>query len=143
MAEERRLFYVGITRAKNNLILVRAGQRNKFGRYEYTIPSRFLDDIPGELIKQEGIRLGVRRVKPLSQPRWTPTASVGGKSKPVLDEPKKPVYKAGMRVIHPVWGDGMVIETRAMGNDETLTVMFETVGLKRLAASIAKLEIIK
>ena len=53
------------------------------------------------------------------------------------------VYKAGIRVIHPAWGDGMVIETRAMGNDETVTVMFETVGLKRLAASIAKLEIVK
>ena len=143
MAEERRLFYVGITRAKNNLILVRAGQRNKFGRYEYTIPSRFLDDIPEELIKQEGIRLGVRSVKPLSQPRWTPTVSINGKNKPVFKEPKKLVYKAGMRIIHPVWGDGMVIETRAIGNDETVTVMFETVGLKRLAASIAKLEIVK
>ena len=143
MAEERRLFYVGITRAKNNLILVRAGQRNKFGRYEYTVPSRFLDDIPEELIKQEGIRLGVRRVKPLSQPRWTPTVSVSGNNKPILKKPKKLVYKAGMRIIHPAWGDGMVIETRAMGNDETVTVMFETVGLKRLAASIAKLEVVK
>lgn len=143
MAEERRLFYVGITRAKNNLILVRAGQRNKFGHFEYTMPSRFLDDIPEELIKQEGIRLGVRSVKPLSQPRWTPTVSVSGKNKPILNKPKKPVYKAGKRVIHPVWGDGMVIETRVMGNDETVTVMFETVGLKRLAASIAKLEIVK
>ena len=143
MAEERRLFYVGITRAKNDLILVRAGQRSNFGRYEYTTPSRFLDDIPEELIKQEGIRLGVRRVKPLSQPRWTSSVSISGSSKPALKEPKELVYKAGMRVIHPAWGDGLVIETRVMGNDETVTVMFETVGLKRLAASIAKLEIIK
>ena len=144
MAEERRLFYVGITRAKNDLILVRAGQRSNFGRYEYTMPSRFLDDIPEELIKQEGIRLGVRRVKPLSQPRWTSTVFINGRNnKPALKEPKKMVYKAGMRVIHPAWGDGMVIETRVMGNDETVTVMFETVGLKRLAASIAKLEVVK
>ena len=143
MAEERRLFYVGITRAKNDLVLVRAGQRSNFGRYEYTAPSRFLDDIPEELIKQKGIRLGLRRVKPLSQPRWTSTVSSSGNNKPALKEPKELVYKAGMRVIHPVWGDGMVIETRTMGNDETVTVMFETVGLKRLAASIAKLEIIK
>jgi len=143
MAEERRLFYVGITRAKNDLILVRAGQRSNFGRYEYTMPSRFLDDIPEELIKQEGIRLGVRRVKPLSQPRWTSTVSTNGNNEPAVKEPKEMVYKAGMRVIHPSWGDGMVIETRAMGNDETVTIMFETVGLKRLAASIAKLEIVK
>jgi DNA helicase-2/ATP-dependent DNA helicase PcrA len=143
MAEERRLFYVGITRAKNDLVLVRAGQRSNFGRYEYTMPSRFLDDIPEELIKQEGIRLGVRRVRPLSQPRWTSTVSINGNNEPILKEPKEMVYKAGMRVIHPAWGDGMVIETRAMGNDETVTVMFETVGLKRLAVSIAKLEIVK
>ena len=143
MAEERRLFYVGITRAKNDLILVRAGQRSNFGRYEYTMPSRFLDDIPEELIKQEGIRFGVRRVKPLSQPRWTSAVSTNGNNKPAVKEPKEMVYKAGMRVIHPSWGDGMVIETRIMGNDETVTVMFETVGLKRLAASIAKLEIVK
>jgi DNA helicase-2/ATP-dependent DNA helicase PcrA len=48
-----------------------------------------------------------------------------------------------MRVIHDTWGDGMVVETRVLGSDETVTVMFETVGLKRLAASIAKLEIVK
>jgi len=48
-----------------------------------------------------------------------------------------------MRIIHPVWGDGMVIETRAMGNDETVTVIIETDRLKRHAASIPKLEIEK
>jgi DNA helicase-2/ATP-dependent DNA helicase PcrA len=143
MAEERRLFYVGITRAKNNLILVRAGQRSNFGRYEYTLPSRFLEDIPEELIKQRGIRLGVHRVNPLSQPRWTSTTGLTGKDLPANDETIELTYKAGMRVIHATWGDGMVIETRVMGNDETVTVMFETVGLKRLAASIAKLEIVK
>jgi DNA helicase II / ATP-dependent DNA helicase PcrA len=145
MAEERRLFYVGITRAKNDLILVRAGQRSNFGRFEYTMPSRFLEDIPEELIKQKGIRLGIRRVKPLSQPRWEPTKT----SRKVkhdhakLEVQKESKYKAGMRVIHSVWGDGMVIETRIMGNDKTLSVMFETVGLKRLAASFANLVIVK
>ncbi|MDO9546801.1 MAG: 3'-5' exonuclease, partial [Pelolinea sp.] len=144
MAEERRLFYVGITRAKNDLVLVRASQRSNFGRFEYTMPSRFLEDIPKELVKQEGTRLGVRRVKPLSQPRWTPSLSKETHShQPQPEKPKEVKYKAGMRVIHPVWGDGMVIETRTMGNDETLSVMFDTVGLKRLAASLAKLEIVK
>jgi DNA helicase-2/ATP-dependent DNA helicase PcrA len=142
MAEERRLFYVGITRAKNDLILVRAGQRSSFGTYQYTIPSRFLEDIPDELVRREGIRLGVRSVNPLSQPRWEPVRSTVGEKNAGSDEPRELAYKAGMRVIHSVWGDGMVIETRAMGNDETVTVMFETVGLKRLAASIAKLEIV-
>ena len=140
MAEERRLFYVGITRAKNELVLVRAGQRSNFGRYEYTIPSRFLDDLPEDLIRQKGIRIGVRSINPLSQPRWTPTTT-GLKT----EKPKETVeksYKAGMRVVHPQFGDGMVIETRILGNDEVISVMFETSGLKRLAGSVAKLEIV-
>ena len=141
MAEERRLFYVGITRAKDNLILVRAGQRSTFGRYEYTIESRFLEDIPEDLLRRQGVRLGVRSVNPLSQPRWSPSGSVLEESG--SKEPAEPRYKAGMRVIHDTWGDGMVVETRVLGSDETVTVMFETVGLKRLAASIAKLEIVK
>jgi len=141
MAEERRLFYVGITRAKNELILVRASQRTNFGRYEYTVSSRFLDDLPEELINQKGIRLGVRRINPLSQPRWAPASTTG------LEQKKKKQnveqrYKAGMRVVHPVFGDGMVIETRILGNDEIISVMFETTGLKRLAASVAKLAVV-
>jgi len=141
MAEERRLFYVGITRAKDRVVLVRAGQRSNFGRFEYTMESRFLEDIPEPLIKRAGVRLGVHRVNPLSQPRWEPTTSSGFSGK-LEKQTQQAQYKAGMRVIHPTWGDGLVIETRLLGNDETVTVMFETVGLKRLAASIAKLEIV-
>jgi len=140
MAEERRLFYVGITRAKNQLTLVRAGQRSNYGRFEYTQESRFLEDIPEELIERQGIRLGIHRVNPLSQPRWEPL-SFSGFDKREKQLPVAARYKAGMRVIHPQWGDGLVIETRILGNDETVTVMFETAGLKRLAASIAKLQI--
>ncbi len=47
-----------------------------------------------------------------------------------------------MRVTHPTWGSGLVVETRILGNDETVTVMFESVGLKRLAASVARLDIV-
>ncbi|MDP2966691.1 MAG: 3'-5' exonuclease, partial [Pelolinea sp.] len=141
MAEERRLFYVGITRAKNHLILVRAGLRSSYGRFDYTQQSRFLDDIPEALLKREGVRLGLRSVNPLSQPRWQPWSTTGLSGK-AAEPPKEPGFKAGMRVIHPIWGDGMVVETRLMGSDETVTVMFETAGLKKLAASLAKLEII-
>jgi DNA helicase-2/ATP-dependent DNA helicase PcrA len=139
MAEERRLFYVGITRAKNFLILVRAGQRSSFGRFEYTQESRFLEDIPEELIQRGGMRIGIRSVNPLSQPRWQPGTDPFKQEKAA---PKEPRYKAGMRVIHPTWGDGLVVETRVLGSDETVTVMFETAGLKRLAASLAKLDIV-
>ena len=140
MAEERRLFYVGITRAKNHLTLVRAGQRSNYGRFEYTMESRFIDDIPEELIKREGVRLGVQRLTPLSHPRWEPSSY---EKKPAKKEaPKESRYQAGMRVTHSTWGSGLVVETRILGNDETVTVMFESVGLKRLAASVAHLEIV-
>ena len=141
MAEERRLFYVGITRAKNHLTLVRAGQRSNYGRFEYTMESRFIEDIPEELIERQGMRLGVHRVNPLSQPRWD-ASSAQTSSQSKKEEISEPRFKAGMRVIHPTWGDGLVVDTRILGNDETVTIMFETVGLKRLAASIAKLEIV-
>jgi DNA helicase-2/ATP-dependent DNA helicase PcrA len=140
MAEERRLFYVGITRAKNHLTLVRAGQRSNYGRFEYTMESRFIDDIPEELIKREGVRLGVQRLTPLSHPRWEPSSYE--RSTPKEEKPKESRYQAGMRVTHSTWGSGLVVETRILGNDETVTVMFESVGLKRLAASVARLEII-
>jgi DNA helicase-2/ATP-dependent DNA helicase PcrA len=142
MAEERRLFYVGITRAKDLLTLVRAGQRSNYGRFEYTMESRFLEDIPENLINRQGMRLGVHRVNPLSQPRWESTAAAAQTNRK-NEKPPEARFKAGMRVIHPVWGDGMVVETRILGNDETVTVMFETVGLKRLAASVARLEIMR
>ena len=149
MAEERRLFYVGITRAKDHLTLVRAGQRSNYGRFEYTMESRFIEDIPEELIDRQGARLGIHRVNPLSQPRWNASPQrnkTTSKDKPAPKKKnvaKEPCYKAGMRVIHPSWGDGLVIDTRILGNDETVTVMFETVGLKKLAASVAKLEIMR
>lgn len=86
--------------------------------------------------------MGVQRAATLNQSRWEQRADTSQlKRKP--ESPTEPRYKAGMRVIHPVWGDGMVVETRILGNDETVTVMFETVGLKRLAASVAKLEIVR
>ena len=140
MAEERRLFYVGLTRAKNQLVIVRAGQRSNYGRFEYTVRSRFLDDIPENLLKRDGVRLGLRSNHPLKQVRWPMRASTGLSSQPAAP-PKEPAFKAGMHVVHPTWGGGIVIETRVMGSDETLTVVFDTVGLKKLAASLANLKI--
>jgi DNA helicase-2/ATP-dependent DNA helicase PcrA len=67
-------------------------------------------------------------------------ASTGLSSQPAAP-PKEPAFKAGMHVVHPTWGGGIVIETRVMGSDETLTVVFDTVGLKKLAASLANLKI--
>ena len=136
MAEERRLFYVGITRAEDSLVLSRAEQRSMFGRFEFTQPSRFLDDIPASLLRREGTRLGVMRSRPAdavaASARWERPRSV--------PQPVEARFKAGTRVRHATWGEGLVIENRLLDGDEILTVGFDSVGIKRLAASVAKLE---
>jgi DNA helicase-2/ATP-dependent DNA helicase PcrA len=139
MEEERRLFYVGITRAKDKLYVLRAQRRGGRGYAEDTIESRFLADIPAELISGQN-RAGKR---------GQTNAYGSNKSNWVLPSPRQPAaiiqptYRAGMRVKHSVWGDGIIVDSRIQDNDEILDVVFTSVGLKKLAASLAKLTIIK
>jgi DNA helicase-2/ATP-dependent DNA helicase PcrA len=143
MAEERRLFYVGITRTKNQLYFVRATRRTTYGSSYFSTPCRFLDDIPDELMHMQGVRSFAsssgrswRQDAYTSQTRWEHSVS----TKPtVTHEPK---FAPNMHVNHPVWGEGMVLESRIDEGDELVDVHFESVGFKRLLASLAKLEII-
>ncbi len=149
MAEERRLFYVGLTRAKTRLYLVRAEQRSMYGSYQDSIASRFLQDIPEELIlpdprRRRGTGYSARRSRTtdwgnvdthaLRTYRTPPPPSAA----PIIE----PRYRPAMRVRHSVWGDGMVLDSRIQDGDETVDVVFESVGFKRLVASLASLEIL-
>lgn len=149
MEEERRLFYVGLTRAKKRLYLVRAEQRSLYGTYQESIPSRFLEDIPDELV-QANVRS--RRRSGGFSARWDRKAEWGethalrtyrtpppAASAPIIQQR----YRPSMRVMHQTWGEGMVIDSRIQDGDETVDVMFESVGFKRLVASLANLEIIQ
>ena len=145
MAEERRLFYVGITRAKNQLILVRTNQRTTFGSFEYCEPSQFLEDIPEKLIQKTGLRLrpSIRTQSGWgSINRWESTR-MANKTEMENSGTPEPQYKQAMRVKHPSWGEGMILESKFLDNEETLDIFFESVGLKRVVASLAKLEILK
>ena len=137
MEEERRLFYVGITRAEDRLYLLRALRRGGRGYSEETIPSRYLDDIPPELLAGKS-RSGHswRETVRAATPAWLRNQAV---SAPVIEAR----FRAGMRVQHPSWGEGMVLNSRLQDNDETVDVVFESVGIKRLAASLANLSILK
>lgn len=136
MEEERRLFYVGITRARDLLYLVRAARRGGRGFGEYTLPSRFLDDIPSELLNgksRTGYNFG-HLAK--SESRWTvPALKI---TVPIIEVR----FRAGMRIKHPLWGEGMVLNSRPDDGDETVEVVFESVGTKRLIASFANLTIL-
>lgn len=145
MEEERRLFYVGITRAKDRLYLLRAIQRGGRGMAEETYPSRFMNDIPENMLigrtrTGRSFRGAPADIKwtlpsPPSPLRPSPTGRGGGGEGQAL-------YKAGTRVTHPMWGDGIVLDSRMQDGDEIIDVVFESVGIKRLAASLANLKII-
>ena len=141
MEEERRLFYVGITRAEDRLYLLRALRRGGRGYAEETIPSRYLEDIPAELLAGKA-RAGQGRSARLERaatPAWLRSEPASRAPAPVAEAK----YRAGMRVKHPSWGEGIVLNSRLQDNDETVDVVFESVGIKRLAASLANLTVLK
>jgi DNA helicase-2/ATP-dependent DNA helicase PcrA len=136
MEEERRLLYVGITRAKERLYLIRAIRRGGRGASEDTFPSRFLDDIPSELLSGR-TRTGrsLRRGVP-EEIRWSQPSP--RESAPILEVK----YRAGVRVRHAVWGEGIILNSRIQDGDEIVDIVFESVGIKRVAASLANLTIL-
>jgi DNA helicase-2/ATP-dependent DNA helicase PcrA len=142
MSEERRLFYVGVTRAKNHLHLVRAEQRTSFGAFEYNRPSQFLDSIPEELIQRQGARIARGSKSRLdAYSGWSlpnPSGNNGENHARILE----PKFKAGMRVKHETWGEGLVVDVLIQDNEERIDVFFDSIGFKRLLASLAKLEIL-
>jgi len=138
--EERRLFYVGITRAKDRLFLVYSQNRSAYGYPEPVDPSRFLDDIPYELIEEEQPAVYRRASRSEMAPhdtRW----SEAGRTSPKRQIPSQQIYHPGMNVFHPTYGDGMVLNSRLEGDDEVVDVFFADLGMKRLVASLARLEI--
>jgi DNA helicase-2/ATP-dependent DNA helicase PcrA len=149
MEEERRLFYVGITRAKDKLYLLRATQRGGRGFSETTEASRFLDDIPANLLVGK-TRTGRPTSSFSSSRSFSRTPSLTESKYAVPPPPKSaPVanlvsskFKSGDRVKHASFGEGIVQESRLQDNDEIVVIEFKSVGLKRLAASLAKLQII-
>lgn len=124
LEEERRLFYVGITRAQDSLYFSYAEERETYGKREYTRPSRFLEDIPEDLLKEVGA-FGDSAVPVLSYSR--------PESKP---RTQLSAFKGGEKVKHPKFGSGTVVA--AMGGE--VTVMFPGLGLKKLAVKFAGLE---
>jgi len=137
MAEERRLFYVGITRAKERLYLVRALNRSTYGYQEPTDPSRFLDDIPNELVEGGnpwGMGSSYRQRQAYSESQWD-----RGEGHAALIEPE---FKAGQNVRHPTWGEGMVLNSGIEDGEEIVEVFFEDIGMKKLVASLARLEVV-
>ena len=152
LEEERRLFYVGMTRAERRLFLTSAARRRVFGEYQSTEPSRFVDEVPAELVE---------RITPAftsshgsySHAHYefrTNPYGRGGRPNRFKEESPKYWYededqsasglRPGMRVRHAQFGVGNVISVEEHTDDYKITVRFNTVGVKKLLARFAKLE---
>jgi DNA helicase II / ATP-dependent DNA helicase PcrA len=145
MAEERRLCYVGITRAKDRVFLSYAFRRTMWGSSDVSTPSRFLSDIPTQLVSGAGSFAGVTPKQAMAEraSTWeTPAGSKPSRSAPAQSAaPSRALlYRAGQRVQHATFGEGIVIESRLDRNDEEVTVAFKKAGIKRLLASFANLQ---
>jgi DNA helicase-2/ATP-dependent DNA helicase PcrA len=137
MEEERRLCYVGITRAKRRVYLVHAFRRNFRGSSNVSQPSRFLDDIPRNLVSGGSLWAGEESQVASAVYSWNRSPVF---SPPLQDSVVSPEVKAGSRVRHAVFGEGVVVSSRAVDGDYEAVVAFDGAGVKRLLLSFAKLE---
>ncbi len=133
LEEERRLAYVAITRARHRLYLSHAQTRMLHGQTRYNIPSRFLEEIPQELMKWLTPRFS--RQKP-----FTPDFS--RQTRTTLPRPARDVggFRIGQNVMHPKFGPGVIIDAEGHGNDARVQVNFGNLGVKWLAVAVAKLQ---
>ena len=123
MAEERRLLYVGMTRAKDVLVLTGAKSRRMFEKIKEQKPSRFLQDIPKQfcMMVEKSFRNAVKKEEAKPAPMPSP-------------------YVTGTRVKHPKWGVGIVRDCYGEGEEAKVTVNFPMVGVKKLCVKFANLE---
>lgn len=149
--EERRLCYVGITRAKERLFLTCARCRTVFGSTSYNKPSRFLDEIPdtlleGKIQKKEAIfDMGDDLPSFIKEPKaaFSFRTAESFLQKNLGDENVDlGAFTAGTRVVHKKFGEGIIISAEPEDDDLKLDINFEKVGSKRLMAKFARLEVL-
>ena len=146
--EERRLAYVGITRAKEKLYITKAKSRMLMGHTSYNKVSRFVNEIPPELLNYTGEKRTFASTNGFSASsshisigagsKFTPNKSFNTFTKPAVKSGT--VYKKGDCVFHKVFGKGMIMKTEKMGNDTMLEVAFDKAGTKTLMANFSKME---
>jgi DNA helicase-2/ATP-dependent DNA helicase PcrA len=149
MEEERRLCYVGMTRARERLYLLNARRRYLFGQEQSNLPSRFLKDIPPELLAEEGETAPFRRSEPTAAYATPyPAHNLAAVSQAAANEveivPEPPdehdgVF-IGMKVRHAKFGVGTIRKVEGMGEGQKVIVWFSSVGPKKLMLRFAGLE---
>ena len=151
LEEERRLCYVGITRARSHLVLTSAARRRVFGEYQSNEASRFIDEIPAELVEHVPSTFASPRRSAMSRNQGSTDGRSWGRRKQ-HEEPAAYAYededqsesggvRPGARVRHPTFGEGTVLSVEPLEDDTKLIVRFSSVGQKTLRAKFARLEL--
>lgn len=152
MEEERRLAYVGITRARERLYVTHAWARMLFGQTQYNPPSRFLDEIPAELMTEaDGSRSSKRGLRTSVFGSSGTASSFSSRRDEIVDtalKPRGPIpsgadgldLKIGDDVLHKKWGEGVILDLRGAGDKTEVVVNFGVVGEKTLLLAWAPLE---
>ncbi|MGE9212717.1 MULTISPECIES: DNA helicase PcrA [Exiguobacterium] len=143
MEEERRLAYVGITRAEKRLYLTRAQSRMLYGRFQNNPESRFLHELPETLLERSGKAKKPMPWNPVESPGKLPVNGFSSKPKPKLAQSSGAEsigWNVGDKANHKKWGQGTVVQTRGEGDQLELDIAFPAVGIKRLLAKFAPIE---
>ncbi|MGE4649702.1 MAG: UvrD-helicase domain-containing protein [Myxococcota bacterium] len=134
LEEERRLCYVGMTRAMQELTISSAAERLRFGSRSYGVPSRFIEEIPAEVSDHIGAKARGRRA---ASPAYGNLSYDESYSQ---EEPGEGGIAPGLRVRHPIFGRGVVVSSSGSGPSQKLRVEFELAGMKTLVLKYANLE---
>ncbi|MBI2843544.1 MAG: ATP-binding domain-containing protein [Armatimonadetes bacterium] len=125
LEEERRLCYVGMTRAKEELHLSHAHLRTLFGSTRRQQRSRFLDEVPDHLLTRQCATNREQLLRPAVATKRNPASST---------------FRPGQKVIHGEFGRGIVLSSTGLGDEEQVTIAFDSHGLKKLLVGFAKLD---
>jgi len=150
LEEERRLFYVAITRAEKKLFLTYASTRYKFGQLNYCEPSRFLQEIPENVVIHHG---DLKKAKVHQATRESFLSQFSSSrvpvAKPVVNNPAEPFVaddanglQTGMEVMHEKFGEGKVVSIEGSGVNRIASIFFNSFGVKKIMLKFAKLKIL-
>ncbi|MFC3114619.1 DNA helicase II [Cellvibrio fontiphilus] len=134
LEEERRLCYVGITRAMEKLFISYAETRRLYGNETFNAVSRFVKEIPEDCIEEVRLKTAVTRPVSLNRP-LTQTS----KRQPMYDTGESTGFRLGQRVSHPMFGEGVILQFEGSGPNAVIQIKFAEAGIKRLVMQYAKL----
>ena len=140
MEEERRLCYVAMTRAKETLTITCAQRRMLYGQTSYARPSRFIAEIPAELVREAGHKLRREERSPRPDRSWERAPARPPRTAPAAYAPQSaplPDFRPGMHIRHKAFGPGKIVEVTPMGGDMLLRIQFEEAGEKLMMAKTA------